>query len=93
MNMRARAVELRSSKHTADPGALQKGEDFVKAFSLGFDTDDAIALLRLVSTFLRLCFPLRLLIIVDACLIVGVNNVSSSLTQVSKQSNVDFYIC
>ena len=30
---RTRAVELRTSKHT-EVGALQKGEDFVKAFSL-----------------------------------------------------------
>jgi hypothetical protein len=29
MNVKNRAVELRTSKHTAD-GALQKGEDFVK---------------------------------------------------------------
>lgn len=53
MNVRARAVELRTSKHTTDPGALQKGEDFVKAFSLGFDTDDAIALLRLDDLYIE----------------------------------------
>jgi RNA-binding protein PNO1 len=36
MNVKSRAVELRtSSKHTTDPGALQKGEDFVRAFCLG----------------------------------------------------------
>jgi len=38
---------MRTSKAATDSGALQKGEDFVKAFSLGFDIDDAIALLRL----------------------------------------------
>ncbi|KAL8795770.1 MAG: hypothetical protein Q9195_001822 [Heterodermia aff. obscurata] len=53
MNIKAKAVELRSSKHTTDPGALQKGEDFVKAFSLGFDTDDAIALLRLDELYIE----------------------------------------
>lgn len=53
MNVKARAVELRSSKHTTDPGALQKGEDFVKAFSLGFDVDDAIALLRLDDLYIE----------------------------------------
>lgn len=37
MNVKARAVELRTSKFTTDTGALQKGEDFVKAFTLGFD--------------------------------------------------------
>lgn len=47
MNVKTRAVELRTSRHTTDLGALQKGEDFVKAFALGFDTADAIALLRL----------------------------------------------
>lgn len=48
MNVKSRAVEMRTSpKTTTDPGALQKGEDFVRAFALGFDLDDAIALLRL----------------------------------------------
>ena len=47
VNTKARAVEVRTSKHTTDPGALQKSEDYLKAFSLGFDIDDAIALLRL----------------------------------------------
>ena len=53
INVKARAVELRSSKHTTDPGALQKGEDFVRAFSLGFDIDDAIALLRLDDLYIE----------------------------------------
>ncbi|KAF1815082.1 Pre-rRNA-processing protein pno1 [Eremomyces bilateralis CBS 781.70] len=53
MNIKSRAVELRTSKFTTDPGALQKGEDFVKAFSLGFDVDDAIALLRLDDLFIE----------------------------------------
>jgi RNA-binding protein PNO1 len=35
MNMKSRAVELRTSSATTDTGALQKGEDFVKAFCLG----------------------------------------------------------
>ena len=53
MNVKSRAVELRSSRLTMDPGALQKGEDFVKAFSLGFDVDDAIALLRLDDLYIE----------------------------------------
>lgn len=53
MNIKNRAVELRTSKHTVDQGALQKGEDFVKAFSLGFDVDDAIALLRLDDLYIE----------------------------------------
>jgi RNA-binding protein PNO1 len=53
MNVKSRAVELRTSRHTNDAGALQKGEDFVKAFSLGFDIDDAIALLRLDDLYIE----------------------------------------
>lgn len=53
MNIKAKAVELRTSKHTTDTGAVQKGEDFVKAFSLGFDVDDAIALLRLDDLYIE----------------------------------------
>lgn len=53
VNMKTRSVELRTSSHTTDTGALQKGEDFVKAFTLGFDTDDAIALLRLDDLYIE----------------------------------------
>ncbi|TGO28960.1 hypothetical protein BPAE_0020g00050 [Botrytis paeoniae] len=53
MNIKNKAVELRTSKHTTDTGSLQKGEDFVKAFSLGFDVDDAIALLRLDDLYIQ----------------------------------------
>ncbi|KAL9121663.1 MAG: hypothetical protein Q9187_001777 [Circinaria calcarea] len=53
MNIKSRAVEMRTSKYTTDSGALQKGEDFVKAFSLGFDVDDAIALLRLDDLYIE----------------------------------------
>jgi RNA-binding protein PNO1 len=56
MNVKSRAVELRTSRHTTDLGALQKGEDFVKAFALGFETQDAIALLRLDHLYAT--FPL-----------------------------------
>lgn len=53
MNTKARAVEIKSSPYTTDPGALQKGEDFVKAFMLGFDLADAIALLRLDDLYIE----------------------------------------
>ncbi|EER24732.1 pre-rRNA-processing protein pno1 [Coccidioides posadasii str. Silveira] len=53
MNIKSKAVELRTSKHTTDTGALQKGEDFIKAFTLGFDVDDAIALLRLDDLYIE----------------------------------------
>lgn len=53
MNIKDRTVELRSSRLTTNTGALQKGADFVKAFALGFDIDDAIALLRLDDLYIE----------------------------------------
>ena len=53
MNVKNNAVELRTSKHTVNTGALQTSEDFVKAFSLGFDVNDAIALLRLDDLYIE----------------------------------------
>ncbi|KAF2242577.1 Pre-rRNA-processing protein PNO1 [Trematosphaeria pertusa] len=53
MNVKAKSVELRTSSLTNDTGALQKGEDFIKAFCLGFDVDDAIALLRLDDLYIE----------------------------------------
>jgi RNA-binding protein PNO1 len=53
MNVKSRCVELRTSKHTTDNGALQKGEDYVRGFALGFDLDDAIAFLRLDDLFVE----------------------------------------
>ncbi|TPX45154.1 hypothetical protein SeLEV6574_g04049 [Synchytrium endobioticum] len=52
MNEKARAVELRTCQETEEAGAIQKGADFVKAFSLGFEVDDALALLRLDDIYL-----------------------------------------
>jgi len=53
MNVKRRCVEIRTSQHTADVGALQKAADFVKAFMLGFSVADAIALLRLDDLFIE----------------------------------------
>ncbi|KAK4534681.1 hypothetical protein CDCA_CDCA02G0706 [Cyanidium caldarium] len=47
MNLRQRAVELRTCRSTDDAAALQRGAEFVRAFMLGFDVDDALALIRL----------------------------------------------
>ncbi|KAK9249199.1 hypothetical protein V1506DRAFT_527313 [Lipomyces tetrasporus] len=53
MNVRTKTVELRTSRQTDDTGAIQKGADFIKAFTLGFDVDDAIALLRLDDLYIE----------------------------------------
>lgn len=53
MNIKSRSVELRTSKFTTDTGALQKGADFIRAFTYGFDIDDAIALLRLDDLYME----------------------------------------
>lgn len=53
-NLKSRRVELRCPKDQ-EPNLthLQKGEDFVRAFSLGFEVDDAISLIRLDHMFLE----------------------------------------
>lgn len=53
MNLRTRAVELKTSRATEDAGALQKGADFVRAFVLGFAVGDALALIRLDDLYIE----------------------------------------
>lgn len=53
MNTKRRAVEIRNSENTEDIGALQKAADYFKAFMLGFDQSDAVALLRLDDLFIE----------------------------------------
>jgi RNA-binding protein PNO1 len=43
---------VQMSKQTEETGALQKGADFVRAFALGFEVEDAIALLRLDDLYI-----------------------------------------
>lgn len=50
MNVKSKAVDLRLSRHAVDAGALQREE---KVFSLGFDVDNAIALLRLDDLYIE----------------------------------------
>nr|AQS22693.1 RNA-binding protein pno1 [Pseudodiaptomus poplesia] len=50
-NLKSRNVEIRTCKDTVDVQNLQKGADFVRAFILGFDVDDALALIRLDDLF------------------------------------------
>ena len=52
MNVKRKAVELRTSRHTADPEAIQRGVDFLTAFVCGFNVDDAVALLRLDDLYI-----------------------------------------
>ncbi|KAK7103767.1 RNA-binding protein PNO1-like [Littorina saxatilis] len=52
-NLRNRSVELRTSQETKASNAIQKGADFVKAFLLGFDVNDALAIVRLDDLFVE----------------------------------------
>lgn len=52
-NLKTRNVEIRANNKTDENSNLQKAADFVRAFILGFDVDDALALLRLESLFVE----------------------------------------
>lgn len=51
--LKSRNVEIKTCKETADIGALQRAADFVRAFTLGFEVEDALALLRLDHLYLE----------------------------------------
>lgn len=53
MDLKRKRVLLRTSKETKDRSAVQKGDDFLRAFMLGFDIDDATALLRLDDLYIE----------------------------------------
>eukprot|EP01017_Pseudomicrothorax_dubius_P014638 TRINITY_DN1709_c0_g1_i3.p1 TRINITY_DN1709_c0_g1~~TRINITY_DN1709_c0_g1_i3.p1 ORF type:complete len:151 (+),score=37.14 TRINITY_DN1709_c0_g1_i3:490-942(+) len=53
MNVKRKCVELKTSPHTTEKNALQRSADFLKAFMLGFDLNDAIALLRLDDLYIE----------------------------------------
>mmetsp|Transcript_80239 Transcript_80239/g.249040 ORF Transcript_80239/g.249040 Transcript_80239/m.249040 type:complete len:263 (-) Transcript_80239:249-1037(-) len=53
MNVKRRAIEIRNSESTEDVGFLQKAADYFRAFMLGFDQPDAVALLRLDDLFIE----------------------------------------
>ncbi|XP_033835699.1 RNA-binding protein PNO1 [Periophthalmus magnuspinnatus] len=52
-NLKTRNVEIKTCKETQDIAALTKASDFVKAFVLGFQVEDALALIRLDELFLE----------------------------------------
>ncbi|KAI9905132.1 hypothetical protein PsorP6_013794 [Peronosclerospora sorghi] len=52
MNTKTRCIELKNSPQTTDAGALQKAADFVQAYMMGFEVQDAVALLRLEDLFI-----------------------------------------
>jgi len=52
-NLKTRNVEIKTCKETTDPGALQKAEDFVRSFALGFEIEDGLALLRLDDLYIE----------------------------------------
>lgn len=52
-NTKTRSVDMKTSTHTIDSGALQKAADFVSAFMMGFEVQDAVALLRLDDLYLE----------------------------------------
>mmetsp|Transcript_8574 Transcript_8574/g.19239 ORF Transcript_8574/g.19239 Transcript_8574/m.19239 type:complete len:260 (+) Transcript_8574:93-872(+) len=52
-NTRTRSVEIKTSRHTLDTSSLQKGADFIGVFMLGFEPQDAVALLRLDDLYIE----------------------------------------
>lgn len=52
-NPKKRSVDLKTSKFTEESGALQKGCDFVEAFMMGFEVQDAVALLRMDDLYIQ----------------------------------------
>lgn len=53
-NTKAKQVEIRTGPSTEDIAYLQKAADFVRAFILGFEVEDALALLRLEDLFIEM---------------------------------------
>lgn len=51
-NTKNRSIELKSTPSTLDLALIQKAADFIKAFSLGFEVDDALALIRMEDIYI-----------------------------------------
>ncbi|KAM9804317.1 RNA-binding protein PNO1 [Neosynchiropus ocellatus] len=52
-NLKTRSVEIKTCQETRDIASLTKAADFVRAFVLGFQVEDALALIRLDELFLE----------------------------------------
>uniref|UniRef100_A0A7S4N3R7 Pre-rRNA-processing protein PNO1 n=1 Tax=Paramoeba aestuarina TaxID=180227 RepID=A0A7S4N3R7_9EUKA len=52
MNLKTRSIDIRAGPNTTDDSALQKGEDFIRAVVIGFEINDALALIRLDDIYL-----------------------------------------
>ena len=53
MNTKLRCIELQSTPDTVEAGSLQKAADFVRAFVLGFEVKDALAMLRMEDLYIE----------------------------------------
>eukprot|EP01035_Chromulina_nebulosa_P020476 gene20476-26566_t len=51
-NPKNRCVELKTSEQTIDNSSIQKAQDFIEAFMMGFEIQDAIALIRLDDLYI-----------------------------------------
>ncbi|KTW27103.1 hypothetical protein T552_02595 [Pneumocystis carinii B80] len=52
MNLKDKTVDLRTSNYTERAESLQKGSEFVNAFAMGFDVNDAVAMIRLDDIYI-----------------------------------------
>jgi RNA-binding protein PNO1 len=52
-NIKTRNAEIKTCNETNEIAALQKAADFIKAFVIGFEVEDALALIRLDDLFLE----------------------------------------
>mmetsp|Transcript_19790 Transcript_19790/g.50661 ORF Transcript_19790/g.50661 Transcript_19790/m.50661 type:complete len:223 (+) Transcript_19790:328-996(+) len=53
MNLKTKKVEIKTTKDTKESAMLQKAADFVHAYILGFEVQDAVALLRLDDLYVE----------------------------------------
>lgn len=52
-NVSSKCIEIRNPPSSMDKSSIQKAADFIQAFLLGFEIEDALALIRLDEMFLE----------------------------------------